>query len=56
MGKKNLSPKVRRIILTNSSESNLEWAVEAVKDLVELKFYKVKFELSDAHKKLQGPY
>jgi Holliday junction resolvase-like predicted endonuclease len=46
--KKNLSPKVRGIIVANSSDSNLEWAVEAVKDLVELKFYKVKFELSDA--------
>jgi restriction system protein len=46
--KKNLSPKVRGIIVTHSSDSNLEWAVEAVRDLVKLKFYKVKFELSNA--------
>jgi restriction system protein len=46
--KKNLSPNVRGIIVTHSSDSNLEWAVEAVKDLVKLKFYKVKFELSNA--------
>jgi len=46
--KKNLSPKVRGIIVTHSSDSNLEWAVEAVKNLVKLKFYKVKFELSNA--------
>jgi restriction system protein len=46
--KKNKSPKVRGIIVTHSSDSNLEWAVEAVKDLVKLKFYKVKFELSNA--------
>jgi restriction system protein len=46
--KKNLSPKVRGIIVTHTSDSNLEWAVEAVRDLVKLKFYKVKFELSNA--------
>ena len=46
--KKNLSPKVSGIIVTHSSDSNLEWAVEAVRDLVKLKFYKVKFELSNA--------
>jgi len=46
--KKNLAPKVRGIIVTHSSDSNLEWAIEAIRDLVKLKFYKVKFELSDA--------
>ncbi|MEM0254317.1 MAG: endonuclease NucS [Candidatus Bathyarchaeia archaeon] len=46
--KKNLAPKVRGIIVTHSSDSNLEWAIEAIRDSVKLKFYKVKFELSDA--------
>jgi len=46
--KKNLSPNVRGIIVSHASDSNLEWAVEAIRDIVKLKFYKVRFEISDA--------
>jgi len=45
--KKNTDSKVRGIIVTHSSDPRLEYAIEAVKPLVELKFYKIKFEITD---------
>jgi len=45
--KKNLGPNVQGVIVTRTSDVNLNYAVEAVKDTVKLKYYKVKCEISD---------
>ncbi|MCH7560396.1 MAG: DUF91 domain-containing protein [Thaumarchaeota archaeon] len=44
---KNLKSKVRGIIIVNESDERLEYALSPLKNLIELKFYKVNFEIKD---------
>lgn len=39
--------KVRGIIIVNEPDERLEFAIEAVKDFVKLKYYKVEFQIKD---------
>jgi restriction system protein len=42
----NQNPKVRGIIIVNEPDGKLEFAVVPLKNLIEIKYYKVKFEIS----------
>jgi len=44
---KNLKTKVRGIIIVNEPDERLEYALGPIKNLIELKFYKVNFEIKD---------
>ncbi len=44
---KNLKTKVRGIIIVNEPDERLEYALYPIKNLIELKFYKVNFEIKD---------
>lgn len=49
--KKNLNPEVRGIIIVNEPDDRLEYALNPLKKLIKLKFYKVNFEIKDKFKK-----
>ena len=48
-GLKKEGKKVRGIIIVNEPDEKLEFAIEAVKDFVKLKYYKVRFEVTDSY-------
>jgi len=41
--------KARGIIIVNEPDDKLDFAIEVVKDFVKLKYYKVKFEITDSY-------
>ncbi len=43
--------KARGIIIINEPDEKLDFAIEAVKDFVKLKYYKVRFEITDSYTK-----
>jgi hypothetical protein len=43
---KELHPKVKGIIIVSQPEEKLEYAIGPIKDLIEIRFYKVKFEIN----------
>ena len=50
-GLKKDGKKARGIIIVNEPDERLDFAVEAVKDFIKLKYYKVKFEITDSYTK-----
>ena len=44
---KNFNTKVRGIIIVNEPDERLQYALSPLKDLIELKFYKVNFDIKD---------
>lgn len=46
--KKNFKTKVRGIIIVNEPDDRLSYALDPLSDLIELKFYKVNFEIKDS--------
>lgn len=41
--------RVRGIIIVNEPDEKLDFAIEAVKDFIKLKYYKVRFEVTDSY-------
>ena len=41
--------KARGIIIVNEPDERLDFAIEAVKDFIKLKYYKVRFEITDSY-------
>ncbi len=46
-GLKKEGKKARGIIIVNEPDNKLDFAIEAVKDFIKLKYYKVRFEIAD---------
>lgn len=46
---KNRKPKVRGIIIVNEPDSRLEYSIIPFKGLIKVKYYKVKFEITDTY-------
>ena len=51
-GLKREGKRTRGIIIVNEPDDKLDFAIEAVKDFIKLKYYKVRFEISDTHTSL----
>jgi RecB family endonuclease NucS len=43
--------RVRGIIIVNEPDEKLDFAIEAVKDLIKLKYYRVSFEITDSYER-----
>jgi len=48
-GLKKEGKKTRGIIIVNEPDEKLDFAIEAVKDFIKLKYYKVRFEITDGY-------
>ena len=47
-GLKKEGKRTRGIIIVNEPDEKLDFAIEAVEHLIKLKYYKVKFEITDS--------
>jgi hypothetical protein len=45
----NQKEKVRGIIIVNEPDERLKYAVAPLKDMIKIKFYRVKFEISEEY-------
>ena len=48
-GLKKDGKKVRGVVIVNEPDEKLDFAIEAVKDFIKLKYYKVRFEITNSY-------
>ena len=53
-GLKKEGKRTRGIIIVNEQDDKLDFAIEAVKDFIKLKYYKVRFEITDSYTGIAG--